>query len=452
MITEADQGQGSGMGNHGSRVLLVDGGQLMYDDIGELVGSWSAARGTWDLSQLLHEAANVLGAPGVVLLTAGALADLGIGFPMSTRAAEADAADHPVLNSARMFGWMVSRLAPWMSFRHDHWPTITVACLPWLDSRTGPLWHEGIPAGEFAADLARYHQLVGVPFYATPGVSGLALMRGCTSLPVEPRWVHPAKAALAGIRHVEDDYRTWSQPGNGGGAFEHTYDAVGMYLGSAGATYLPLAELAYARGGVFNQHVGGYWQIVPPVWNNPNMPHPCGNHRASSPLIWVTTPTMVLLAELAADGLLEMPGVVSSWTAKSARVLRQWQHRVRTALELIDDQDVPGMRRAVKATYAEAVGLLGREGGRVFRPDWRFHLIATARCNLFRRGWRIGEATGRWPVAIKVDALTYSSDEFDAVAGAPKGLPLGDTLGRFRVLGTTRAAARVDVLQEGARA
>lgn len=426
------------------RVLLVDGDREIYDEHGELLATSETLTGRWDMGAVLTLAALLFEyRPGVVVLTAEAMAELDLAAPGGPPVSDTD---HRVLVSARAAGWKVTRVAPWMSFWRDSsagHPRISVACFPWLDAKTGPLLREGEPVWGFAENLARFHELTGTAFYATPGVTGLALMRECTSLSEAPRWSHPAKPGLAPIRHAEDDYRAWDQPGNAVGAFEHTYDAIGMYLGTVGAVRLPIGELAYARGGWFNPKLGGYWQIVRPTWNNPNVPHPCGNHHPESGLIWVTTPTMELLAELADDGLLEMPDVIASWTAKSGRVLRQWQERLRNALAGLDDNDQPEMRRAIKATYAEAIGLLGREGGRVHRVDWRHHIIGQARVNLFRRMWRLGDRTGRWPVRVRVDAITYASDEFDAVAGCPNGLPLGEGLGKFRVLGSARATARV---------
>lgn len=435
----------------GMRVLVVAGDGLIFDEFGELVTARAIAApppAVWDLSVVLELARFAfVDRPGVVVLTGEAMAELGIDPVVPSRlGVDRMFENHPVLEAPRARGWNVSGLGPWSLFWSDNAATarVSVACFPWLSSRTGPLWVQDIAVREFAADLARYQELTGSPFYATPGVSGLALMRDVTRLAAAPKWVAPPKISMEGLRHAEDDYRLWEQPGNADGTFEHTYDANGMYLGAAGAVYLPVSELAFVRGGWFDAKRAGYWQIVRPVWNDPNMPHPCGNHQSGSGLIWVTTPTMSLLAELASAGLLEMPDVVASWTAASSRVLRQWQSRLSGALGSLAEFDGPQMRRAIKATYAEAIGLLGREGGRVWRPDWRHHVIAAARCNLFRRVWSVGMATGRWPVRLRVDAVTYTSDEYDPVAAVPCGeaangqtvcLPLGRGLGTFRPLG-----------------
>lgn len=450
------------------RVLLVEGAGLTFDEFGEVQGQWvrpSVPVGEQTLSPLLFQASVLFEhGSGVVLLTRDAMDELGMTGDRAPVGAAADG--HPALAHLAENGWNGGRapkLIPWMSFWSDRGanvPRITVVCFPWLDSKTGPLWTEGVSAREFAADLARFHELTGSAFYATPGVTGIALMRAVTEMTEAPRWVHPTKVAMGGVRHAEDDYRLWEQPGNVTGAFEHTYDAVGMYLGSAGSAPLAIGELMYCQGGTFNPHRAGYWQIVRPAWNDPNVPHPCGNHHsASAPLIWVTTPTMVLLAELAEEGRLEMPDVISSWTSKGARVLRQWQEHLRDALMNLRESDGAHMRRAIKATYAETIGLLGREGGRVDRPDWRHAIIAQARVNLFRKVWRVGNVTGRWPVRIKIDALTYTSDEYDPVAAIPCGetpngavvtLPLvkpGELarLGRFRILSSApiRVAGRL---------
>lgn len=425
------------------KVLVVGGGREIVTDSGELVEHFYEGR-VWNLGAVLTIAADEFRhfGGGVVLLTTAAMADLGLGLLPPTAA---DAPNALVLSPARARGWNVAKLSAWMSFYSDNasWPRISVACLPWLRSNVGPLWREGMEPLEFARSLADYHQVVGTRFYATPGVTGLEMMRHRTRLSEEPYWAPvgfyaPGKVPKA-TRHAEDDYRAWVAPSDGerGGAYEHAYDAVSAYLAAAGAAYLPVGELHYAAGGTFDARRGGYWLIELPVWNLPYLPHPAGNHREGAGPVWVTSPTMELLEELAEFGILARPELISSWTASTLRVLRSWQEQVREALiRSGGDQYEPQVRRAVKATYTEAIGLMGREGGRVFRPDWRHTLIAAARCNLFRKMWRVARDEHRFPVRIKVDAVTYASDEYDPVAAAPAGLRLAApgeplALGRF---------------------
>lgn len=430
------------------KVLVVNGGRELVTDGGELVEHFYEGR-VWNLGAVLTVAMDEFRyyGGGVVVLTTQAMADLGLGLLPPTAA---DAPNALALSPARARGWNVSKLGPWMSFYSDNqaWPRISVACMPWLRSNVGPLWREDMTAMEFARGLADYHEVLGTRFYATPGVTGLEVMRHRTRLSEEPYWApqdfYAAGKVPKATRHAEDDYRAWVSPVDGerGGAYEHAYDAVSQYLAAAGSVYLPVGELHYATGGEFDKHRGGYWQIEMPAWNLPYLPHPAGNHHAgwageTGPLVWVTSPTMELLEELAEFGVLARPQVISSWTASSLRVLRSWQEQVREALiRSQGEQYGPEVRRAVKATYTEAIGLMGREGGRVFRPDWRHALIAQARCNLFRKMFRIVQEEHRFPVRIKVDAVTYSSDECDPVAAAPAGLRLaapgeGLALGRF---------------------
>ncbi len=428
------------------KVLVVGGGRELVDEHGELVTHFYEGR-VWNLGALLTIAADEFAkfGGGVVLLTTAAMAELGLGLVPPTAA---DAPNALVLSPARARGWNVARLSSWMAFYSDNqaWPRISVACLPWLRSVTGPLWRENIAPGEFARSLAGYHEVLGTRFCATPGVTGLEVLRGRTRLSEEPYWAPKDFYGMGklpkGTRHAEDDYRAWSTPEAAvakSGGFEHTYDAVSQYLAAAGSVYLPVGELHYAVGGEFDPRRGGYWQIELPAWNQPLMPHPAGNHHTErAPAVWVTNPTMVLLLELAEQGVVAAPRVLSSWTGSTLRALRSWQEILREALiRSDDDRHGPEIRRALKATYAEAIGLMGREGGRVFRPDWRHTLIAAARTNLFRKMWNIARLEGRYPVRIKVDAVTYASPEFDPVAAAPRGLLLADPdaaleLGKFR--------------------
>ncbi len=88
---------------------------------------------------------------------------------------------------------------------------------------------------------------------------------------------------------------------------------------------------------------------------------------------------------------------------------------------------------AAKAVYRESVGLLNRATNWMYRPDWHYSIIALARCNLWRKMWKVGRDEDRWPLAIDVDNVAYGSADPDPVASIPKALNLGDYPGQFKV-------------------
>ena len=107
----------------------------------------------------------------------------------------------------------------------------------------------------------------------------------------------------------------------------------------------------------------------------------------------------------------------------------------------------------VKEMYTSFIGMMGswehkgKRAQRLYQPAWRHHIIASARANMWRRVADIGEKTGQWPVAMRVDSVAYLSDEPDMLAAFPGGPDfLGDALGRFHPERTGLAAEHLQYL------
>ena len=380
---------------------------------------------------------------GVVVLTAPAAAALSLPaqLPRSSREAQ----DHPVLTGPRAAGWRVSSVSPWSTYWGEGRPAVHVAVHPWLTDRMGPLYDPD--PFEMSWHCHRFHELCGGPMHGTPGVAGIGLLRDAWSGRGSVPYWQPRTRLPPGTRQAEADL-IWSRrpPGSGPG-YVHGYDANVMYLAAAGLTVLATGELDHAGahrtmlGGDPDKLPPGYWRIEPWAWQEQRMPSPLGwrtRTRTPEPA-WVTTPTLRLLLELAEQGAGPAPVLLDSWTAAGGRHLRGWADRLSVALRLLRDSTDPVDLRqvaAVKACYRETLGMLARDGSRVYRPDWRHAVIGTARANLWRKLWRVAMVEDRWPVEVRVDAVRYQSSSRDATASCPAGIVLGMGAGQFKIEST----------------
>lgn len=426
-------------------------------------GTFEEAEPGQALARLVEKVAARFDEAGGVLLLDGPAAH-SLGFPAklpekltARKRAELAALFAP----AELSGWKVGEPGPWFTFwtpADDPRRTVHVGIMPWIDpGRTGGMHADD--QATFAGNLATYHTIIGVPFHHTPGVAGGDCLRSLGPKD-PPTWrAHNTEKLPEGCHRAEYDIVDWAgghDPRRGG--FLHTYDANAMYLNAMLSAEVAVRELTNTGRIDFDPALSGYWQIPRPHWNDPNMPDPLGYrpaHDKPGQLLWVTTPTMALLRDMDAEGIIQEPPVLNSWTGRAplvwrrgqrvpgrstTRVGRRFAERLRDAL--VDAPEGKGFRvdHAIKATYSEAVGMCGREGGRVYRIDWRHTWIAKARALLWWRLWNIGMTEARWPVAVNVDAATYASQEADPIAGCPRGLTIGRGLGQFKVKGTERKA------------
>jgi len=425
-----------------------------------------------DLVTVLHRAAHYFHdhGEGVLLVDQAAAEQLGLWRPGPAPEPGDDALrDWAGFVPARDNGWNVTGLAPWMSFHagmtsvpgkglRPTRPRVRVCVLPWLDHDAVAGMADDGPAA-FARNLARYHELTRSAFHTHPGVAGLALLRDVAAplLKTEPYWKPPVEQWPEDVRACEYDL-IWERDHDKPARYTHAYDARRAYLAAAQNANLALGNLTYQQRGAidWSPHWAGYWRIPVPAWNVPWMPHPAGPAAMAVPageLIWVSTPTMTLLDELGNDGWVSTPKPVESLVAlgrpqdrygPTARVFREWANTLNTAaLDTAGVDEDQAVNAAIKIVYSAAIGQLNTPTGRIYRPDWRHTIIALTRANLWRKMWRIGAATGRWPVSVYRDSLRYLSDEPDPVAACPYGLILGDRLGQFKHEQTwdTKAAA-----------
>jgi hypothetical protein len=398
------------------------------------------------LGALLNRLDPKLTSPATVLL-AGDMPAL-LGFPATApkpkkTTARKDATVPVPLQSARDAGWKISApLRPWMIFlrpllddagrpvkNRDGQPVervIHVGILPWLTEETFPLITKS-PALLVWRMWVWQQMLDGETYHGEiAGLGGVSLMRdhwrgrGRTPCWQPKNWdrVAPAHAA------TEIAYM-WVSPTNGSKAFEHEYDVTSQYLSAAGMVELARDTLKFDGSPGYTpgrKNDPGYYQItIPPVWEMAGkIPHPAGHYRPGD-VVWVTAPTLDLLVECAEEHrIMALPAVHARWTADAGiRVLREWSETIMAAVKrsagLTAD---PEFREGLKHLYTQALGLIQTEKSRVIRPDWAHAVTAYARALLWRKIYREGTTSGRWPVEVKADQVWYASDDADATSDA----------------------------------
>lgn len=387
---------------------------------------------------------------GLVLLDEAVAAQLGL------RGAAGSA-----LLYAREAGWTHSEAGAdtsMVSFWADGRPTVHIGRLALLQARGTRAWpwsQTGWDADMVAA-LQAWHCLTGRAWSATPAVMGLELMH--THLQA---WRYRDRAdqqrqAPAILRDENTPDGAGEAPwtpamwrgvnGYQAGRYWHAYDRRRAGLTAAAAAKLAAAPLT--RGWHrFDRDRAGWWQISVPVWNDKRMPHPCGPGATSWSRFWVTTSTMDLVADLAREGVIDMPEVIDALTAPGRTLLRDWSDALEHAYQYPPDDDLyhpaanrPVVQQAVKEAANAGIGMLGKADGQssIWRPDWMHAIAGLKRANGWRKAWQVGKATTaagdpRWPVAVDDDAWYYASDLSDPYQAAPPGLELGlDKRGSYR--------------------
>lgn len=286
-----------------------------------------------------------------------------------------------------------------------------------------------------ARRLDDWYDLTGCCYRGIPGIAGTALLRQLAGQRrPSPLWHHDSPPSA-----YEPELR-WTRPG----PTQPPTPPIGETVLDANRAYLAAALTAeVAAGALHHFHhneapvvvpgIGqaGWWRLaVTPPWHHETlMPAPI---RPGQRNVWVTTPTIKLMAQLAQQGCYAFPEITESMTAPGRRIFRTWaetlDHAIKTVRWVDNTPDQP-LTTTLKQAYRETIGLLNREGGAIHRPDWSATIIAQARATLWRKAWTHGNTTGQWPTNIDVDALTYTTTP---------NLPIGPALGQFKVKAVAR--------------
>lgn len=302
-------------------------------------------------------------------------------------------------------------------------------------------------AERIARALVLYRDAVGVPYRATAGVAGLAMIKehyerlarpvGKRAGTPAPRWQWRDAPELATPSDL-----IWSRPltpAERALGYVHGYDIYAQYLAAAGVAELGRDVPVWCGPEAFDPLRPGYWRIIvrgskiaaklaaltrgglPPVLNPARI--------ESDGTAAVTTPVMVYLAELGIH-----PEVVAACLSTTrTRLLRPWAERLRDALVLTPAADCPGLRPALKDTYTHAIGMMGAPTSGLHRPDFADTIRDGGRVNLHRKIHTAHTDHGLSPVKVNRDCVYYASDNPDpAVLGELLGSHKRDASGRLR--------------------
>lgn len=373
--------------------------------------------------------------------------------------------DHPFIVQARENGFQVSgksnSINPSVECWHDENRDlgVLVGFLPAQHTLFQLQVLEDAPdPAVIARRLQKFTSALRFPYRKNPSTTGLDLM-----IALHPRDVRdhlfapintPQVVQDAGFRELDFDWQRKLTDQEQQQTWLHAYDRGGSYLAAAAGIDLPIGHPThYPEGVAFSGQtkLPGYWKITAPeqgAWLMPDAIAPAGRNGAAVPgrIMWVTTPTMELAAEL--DLELEIHEAYL-WEEKK-RLLGTWQQRMRDARDLLDttDPDDQIARNLIKASYVAGLGITASQdnrGGMLgFAPVRYEHIIAKSRANIIRRIRKIGEDTGTWPVAVIKDTVIYASNDVEADTAWP-----GETEHYGRGLGQFKYEASATVRELG---
>lgn len=230
----------------------------------------------------------------------------------------------------------------------------------------------------------------------------------------------------------------------------HQYDRNASYLPAFGGALLGLGEPDHhADGCAYDKTKAGYWRVAElPGLGLEDLP-PLTIDEAAEGGYWVRTPGMDLLRELYPAWV---PSVVEAWVwPNSRRALDPFYKRVAKARARVLEAQAAGRpgakcaKQMVGKLYQSFWGFLARTKGPLvdhatggwyakdpyWRPDWSQMVLDVALANTYRAILKAA-ANGHKPLSLRVDAVTYASNEVDAVAAAPAWLELSDLNGKWK--------------------
>lgn len=255
-----------------------------------------------------------------------------------------------------------------------------------------------------------------------PGKAGIALLRKVTPVAWLQQPAYDFSVFKQGERKGESDHRphdfNW-HPELFEGPGLHKYDKNAMYVGAASNAVLGVGAPVHQRGPELSKRPG-LWHVhieaAPPAID------------ALPPLVedadsWQYTPIVELLVKIGYRLRIEDAYI---WSA-GHQVLRPFYEEIK-AMRAGAAGDAATLKR-VKDIYRVTFGMLAHERpgarpGYLFRPDWFFCLVATAKVIMYRQIQKILDEEGQAPVAVYTDALYY--------AAPVQGLPIGQGIGQFK--------------------
>jgi hypothetical protein len=400
----------------------------------------------------------------------------------ATGRSKAAAAIRAIVEALRSAGWVVSErgFSDWTNIYREGGRSIQLVLPAWAKSdERRPMWSAEISPAQLAARLARFAAEVGMPAHITPAVSGVSLIRATragSAVEVKTVGTFPKPATVGGTE-MDYEWQRLPEPDELDCKYAQIFDLNGQYLAAASSVRLGIGDPAHVKApGSFDPAIPGYHLVEPGPRGDrllPDLFDPIG--RGDRHRVWATTPTLVVAAGLGyeltpieswlwpdtapvEDGKAHDARPGSRYLEPWYRLLRDARQRLMAA-EAAGDADAAAVLEIVKGCYSKGVGRLNAgtaaEKSPLWRPDWRHHIIATARANLTRKLHKVADLTGRRPLAIWHDAVVYASNEPDPAKDCPAGLrydPAGIKLGHVKQAGTMPLAELVPLLSTGTHA
>lgn len=311
---------------------------------------------------------------------------------------------------------------------------------------------DGVDAIHAAA--VGFHRALGQPFWGAPGMVGCELIRKHNPRgPREPRWVAPLPLAVkpAGPLHWQSDIPALRPV--------VALDVNAAYLAAAGVAEVAADALEHSTDSQYYPGRAGYWHVefdqcerlADLVISENGLSAFDWRRVGPDGRAWITAP---VAREVLATGGHGVPWrIVESWTAPGVRgVLRPWAEQIRGAYVATWGEGST-VERAVKRVYKDTTGMLARQGGRVFRPDWAHHIIDLARMNLLRKVWhasslfrRNAPVWGGQPrlVAVNVDEVQYELCGTATAADVLAALNRANAAQQARHPGAMKLAREID--------
>ena len=398
---------------------------------------------------------------GQIWVTEAAAVELGI--PMNeipeetykrTEALKELTLEHPLITDARTNGWMIRSdyLTPTIRVRRDNSTGVIISLLPFLADDAHFL-DDAPDAAAIARRGQRFADALRYPYVMSATSTGLNL------LDLTRRKSRDGDQIFAPTPHIEphdnryDRDLHWTRKpteNEAGHEFVHGFDRGASYLAAVGSLSFGIGAAEHRTAPEFDKKLPGYWLITAPERNewlapNPLIPNP-GNALPGEQL-WVTTPRLRYAVELGYE-----PEIHEAWVwTQHKRFFEPWANRVRDARALLDtnDTDDKAARDVIKELYVRSFGIMDsttfKTGKKHFAPE-RFHMIQDqASMNILRLINRIGNESGRWPLAIDKDLILYSSDVEDPATAWPGPADkLGRGLGQYK----PEMTGRLDQIRE----
>ncbi|MGB8403483.1 MAG: hypothetical protein WCE30_05300 [Mycobacterium sp.] len=234
--------------------------------------------------------------------------------------------------------------------------------------------------------------------------------------------------------------------------YVHAYDRGGSYPATLPGLYFGIGDPVHVTEDVtFDPKLPGYWLAKVPDTGDIRMPYILnpGRSRSFEHPKWVCTPA-IEQAVLQGYKVEILEAIV--WTERK-KVLEKFYDRIHHAADELDtdDPDDQATRNQSKVMRNSGMGMLasvtymkGRPG---FKPEWWFSIVSKANFNIIHNIIQIGNATGRWPLAVLKDTVLYASNDPDPAAAWP-GTPekYGRRFGQYKHEGSALMSDQVHYL------